>query len=104
MASWDWVNSWRFLFPGKSLSAYVPFHVAPEYVGHFYGIILTLIAGFYAILGGMASIVWADVIQYVIMVVVSVIIAGIAMGSLETHTLNVPAGWYNPFFGWDTRA
>jgi Na+/proline symporter len=91
----------EIFIPWNLVAPYVPFEVSAEYVPHFYGIILTLIAGFYAILGGMASIVWADVIQYFIMLVVSVVIAYIAMTSLGTHHLNVPEGWYSPFFGWD---
>lgn len=90
----------EIFIPWEAVAPYVPFTVAPAYVGHFYGILLTIIAGFYAILGGMSSIVWADVIQYVIMVVVSVIIAVLAMNALDTHQLKVPEGWYSPFFGW----
>ena len=49
------------------MQPYVPFTVAPEYVPHFYGVVFTLISVIYAILGGMSSIVWADVVQYLIM-------------------------------------
>lgn len=91
----------EIFIPWNLVAPYVPFEVPTAYIPHFYGIILTLIAGFYAILGGMASIVWADVIQYFIMLVVSVVIAYIAMHNLSVHHLNVPNGWYNPFFGWD---
>ncbi len=91
----------EIFIPWEVVAPYIPFTVTPEYVPHFYGIILTLIAGFYAILGGMASIVWADVIQYFIMVVVSVVIAYIAMTKLAAGHLNVPEGWYSPFFGYD---
>ncbi|MDJ1498664.1 Na+:solute symporter [Cytophagaceae bacterium DM2B3-1] len=91
----------EIFIPWNLVAPYVPFEVPTAYIPHFYGIILTLIAGFYAILGGMASIVWADVIQYFIMLVVSVVIAYIAMHNLSIHHLTVPDGWYSPFFGWD---
>jgi solute:Na+ symporter, SSS family len=72
-----------------------------QYVPHFYGIIFTLFAVLYAILGGMNSIVWADVVQYTIMTISAVIIAVIAMvklGNVDIATL-VPEGWGSPLFG-----
>lgn len=89
--------------PWNLVEAYVPFHVAPEYVAHFYGIIFTLFAMFYSILGGMHSIVLGDVIKYAIMTVGCIAIAVIAMMNLHGHgghALNVPHGWADPFFGW----
>jgi Na+(H+)/acetate symporter ActP len=78
--------------------AYVPF-VPPEYVPHLYGVAFTLFAMFYSILGGMTSIVWADVIQYTIMTVSAILIGVIAMIALSDNPLIVPEGWMNPFFG-----
>jgi Na+/proline symporter len=48
----------------------------------------------------MSSIVWADVLQYVIMTVSSLVIGIIAMNALAGSTLQVPEGWKSPFFGW----
>jgi len=50
----------EIFIPWQLVAPYVPFAVPAAYAGHFYGIVLTLLAGFYAILGGMASIVWAE--------------------------------------------
>ena len=86
--------------PWHLVEAYVPFTIAPEYVPHAYGIVFTLFAMFYSILGGMHSIVLGDVIKYIIMTVACVSIAVIAMINLHGHSLNVPEGWFNPFFGW----
>lgn len=89
--------------PWNYVEAYVPFHVSPEYVAQFYGIIFTLFAMFYSILGGMHSIVLGDVIKYVIMTIGCIAIAIIAMTNLHGHggqTLHVPTGWGDPFFGW----
>ena len=55
---------------------------------------------FYSILGGMHSIVLGDLIKYIIMTVGCIAIAIIAFTHLQGHTLNVPKGWSNPFFGW----
>jgi Na+/proline symporter len=87
--------------PWEIVKDYVPFQVAPQYVAHFYGIIFTLFAMFYSILGGMHSIVLGDLIKYAIMTVGCIAIAVIAMIHLNGHTLNVPAGWSDPFFGWN---
>ena len=85
--------------PWNAIEAYVPFYVAPQYVPHLYGIIFTLFAMFYAILGGMHSIVVGDVIKYIIMTIACIWVAVIAYMRLKTGTLNVPNGWYSPFFG-----
>jgi Na+/proline symporter len=86
--------------PFEAIQPYIPFTVSPEYVPHFYGIIFTLIAMAYAVMGGMSSIVWADVIQYIIMAVASLVIAIIAMSALSSQSLAVPDGWFSPFFAW----
>jgi SSS family solute:Na+ symporter len=90
----------EIFLPWEVVAPYVPFHVPEAYVAHVYGLAFTIVAVFYTILGGMTSIVLADLIQYLIMTVAAVVIAGIAMGQLATHPLVVPAGWHNPFFGW----
>jgi solute:Na+ symporter, SSS family len=91
----------QIFIPWENIQPYVPFIVTPEYVPHFYGIIFTLFAMFYSILGGMHSIVLGDVIKYAIMSVACISIAVIAMMKLHSpggHPLVVPKGWLNPFF------
>jgi solute:Na+ symporter, SSS family len=90
----------EIFIPWNIVQPYVPFSIAPEYVAHFYGIVFTLFAMFYSILGGMHSIVLGDLIKYAIMTVGCIAIGAIAMMHLQGKTLNVPAGWANPFFGW----
>ncbi len=87
--------------PWEIVSPYIPFDVPAQFVPHVYGIIFTLVAVFYTIIGGMTSIVLADLLQYIIMTVASIAIAVIAMLALHGHSLNVPDGWMNPFFGWN---
>ena len=87
--------------PWNLVQPYIPFDIAPQYVAHFYGIVFTLFAMFYSILGGMHSIVIGDLIKYAIMTVGCIAIAVIAMMHLHGNTLNVPKGWENPFFGWN---
>jgi len=87
--------------PWEFTSQFIPFDIPMEYVPHFYGIIFTCFAIFYSLLGGMMSIVWADVIQYIIMAISSIVIAILAMMALSENQFIVPDGWASPFFGWN---
>ena len=87
--------------PWDAVKNYVPFDIAPHYVAHFYGIVFTLFAVFYSVLGGMHSIVLGDLIKYAIMTIGCIAIAVIAMQHLNGNKLNVPHGWTDPFFGWN---
>ena len=89
----------EIFIPWHMVSVYVPFDVPPQYVAHFYGVIFTLFAMFYSILGGLHSIVLGDMIKYAIMTIASFSIAIIAYINLQSKSLNVPDGWYRPFFG-----
>ena len=90
--------------PWDMAQPYIPFNVPLEYVPHIYGITFTMFAVFYAVLGGMASIVWADVLQYFIMTISAILIGVLAMKAMTVETLNVPDGWGTPFFGQIGRA
>ena len=85
--------------PWDLIKGYVPFNVAPQYVPHVYGIIFTLFAMFYSILGGMHSIVVGDMVKYGIMTVACIWIGIIATAHMQGNPLHVPNGWYSPFFG-----
>lgn len=87
--------------PWDAVKQYVPFSIAPHYVAHFYGIVFTLFAVFYSVLGGMHSIVLGDLIKYAIMTIGCIAIAVIAMQHLNGSNLRVPHGWNDPFFGWN---
>ena len=86
--------------PWTEVKNYLPFDIPPQYVAHFYGIIFTLFAAFYSILGGMHSIVLGDLIKYLIMTVACIAIAIIAWQHLQQQSLIVPDGWLDPFFSW----
>jgi solute:Na+ symporter, SSS family len=89
----------EIFIPWEVASRFVPFTLRVEHVPHFYGIIFTLFAVFYSVLGGMSGIVLADIIQYIIMAICSIVIAFIAFNALGDSQLTVPDGWMNPFFG-----
>ena len=100
--------AYGFIGLGKFMEIFIPWEyvnqflnlsISIEYVPHLYGIVFTLFAVFYTVLGGMTSIVWADVLQYTIMTIASIAIGVIAFNAVGTYGLNVPDGWMNPFFG-----
>jgi len=102
--------AYGFIGLGKFMEIFIPWEVvnqylnialAPEYVPHLYGIVFTLFAVSYTVLGGMTSIVWADVLQYTIMSIASVAIGIIAFIAVGNNPLNIPEGWMTPFFGWE---
>ncbi len=90
----------EIFLPWEAIQPYLGIHVAPEFVPHIYGIVFTLAAVAYTILGGMRSIVLADVLQYTIMTISAVVVAVIAMTALAANPLVVPDGWMSPWFGW----
>jgi len=105
--------AYGFVGLGKFLMLFVPWSyvcetfgmsqsiISSEYIPHAYGIVFTLFATFYAIMGGMASIVWADILQYAIMTVSAIVIGVIAMGYVTPGLLDslTPEGWNTPLFG-----
>jgi Na+/proline symporter len=90
----------QIFVPWNLIKGYMPFTLQPKYVPHFYGIVFTLIATLYAILGGMHSIVLGDVIKYVIMIVACLAVGVIAWQHMGGQKLLTPSGWSDPFFGW----
>lgn len=103
--SYGFIGIGKFMeifFPWSEVSQYVPFDVPAQYVPHFYGIFFTSIATFYVMLGGMLSIVWTDVIQFLIMTVSGLVIVIIGMSMVSPDMIQnfVPVGWDNPFFSW----
>jgi Na+/proline symporter len=102
--------AYGFVGLGKFVEIFLPWEVvqpmlginmAPEYVPHLYGIVFTLAAVLYTILGGMRSIVLADVLQFTIMTISAIVVAVIAMTALAHTPLVVPDGWMSPWFGWE---
>ncbi|MBK8807300.1 MAG: Na+:solute symporter [Bacteroidales bacterium] len=105
--------AYGFVGLGKFLTIFIPWSfvcehlglsqdiIPAQYVPHAYGIVFTIFATFYAIMGGMVSIVWADVMQYGIMTVSALVIGIVAMNQVTPGLLDslTPNGWNSPFFG-----
>ncbi len=78
---------------------HININIAPQHYYKIYGVIFTLLASIYAIVGGMRSIILTDIIQYSVLTLASLVIAFSAMKTLLVHKLIVPDGWFSPWFG-----
>ena len=83
---------------GKFASVFFPYNVAPEV----YAIIFMGITTFYVVLGGMYSVVFTDLIQFILLTIVSIVIGIIAFNKVPPNALyqSVPEGWFDLSFGW----
>lgn len=99
--------AYGFVGVGKFMEIFIPWEVVSswlhveldsQYVPHLYGIVFTSFAVLYTLLGGMVSIVWADLIQYTIMTLAAVAVGIIAFMAVGRHGLPVPDGWMTPSF------
>jgi Na+/proline symporter len=103
MLAYGFIGLGKFVEIFLPLKTVLPFmsFVPDAYVPHVWGIAFTLIAVFYSLMGGMMSIVWADVAQYALMAIASVGVAVVATLHLDIDALSalLPAGWHSPGFG-----
>jgi SSS family solute:Na+ symporter len=67
-----------------------------------YAIIVLSLTAVYAIKGGMISVVITEVMQFLLLTIISIVIGVIALCSVSPDMIanNIPDGWLNPFFGW----
>jgi Na+/proline symporter len=83
---------------GKFAQVFFPWDLPPEV----YAMVFMGVATIYVIMGGMLSVVITDLIQFSILTVASVFIAGVAIVKTTPAQIaeRVPEGWNNLFFGW----
>lgn len=91
--------AYGFIGIGKFAASFLPWDISPNA----YALIFTGITTLYVIKGGMFSVVFTELAQYVIMAVASITIGVIAINRVSPEALQaaVPAGWKNIFFGWN---
>jgi solute:Na+ symporter, SSS family len=92
---------------GKFAVVMLPWHFTSATSGLFtnenvYAIIILGVTSLYVIKGGMVSVVITEVMQFTILTIASFIIGIIALCRVSPGMIQnkVPAGWFNPFFGW----
>ena len=97
--------AYGFIGIGKFATVFLPWELSadPWLNETFYGLIFTSLTAVYVIKGGMYSVVFTEVLQYVIMTIASIAIGIIAMQQVSPEVLAqfVPDDWGNIFFGWE---
>lgn len=90
--------SYAFIGVGKFAAGILPWDLAPN---TYATIILSLTAA-YVTLGGMYSVVLTDILQFFLLTVASLFVAGIAIYNTTGEQLAAatPEGWGNLWFGW----
>lgn len=73
-----------------------------DYNDRAYGLLIVLFTAIYVVRGGMYSVVFTEVMQFMVMTVACIAIAYVAMSNVAPDALAraVPAGWSDPFFSW----
>jgi len=68
-----------------------------------YALIFMGVTAIYVVTGGMFSVVFTEVLQFLIMTIASIAVGIIAMNKVSPDMLTklVPEGWGNLFFGWE---
>lgn len=96
--------AYGFIGIGKFAAVFLPFQLSPDPTTNeiYYGLIFTFLTAIYVIKGGMFSVVFTEVLQYVIMTIASVAIGIIAMQKVSPELLaqHIPEGWTDITFGW----
>jgi Na+/proline symporter len=90
--------SYAFKGIGKFAVIFFPWDLSPDT----YALIIFVITTLYVVKGGMYSVVFTELLQFVIMTVAAIAVGIIAMNSVSSEALNavIPAGWKELFFGW----
>jgi len=83
---------------GKFAQVFLPWDLTPD----MYALIILSITTLYVVKGGMLSVVFTEVLQFIIMTIASVAVGIIAMVKVSPEMLEkvIPEGWKNIFFGW----
>ena len=97
--------AYGFIGIGKFAAIFLPWelHVDPHTNEVIYGLIITALTAIYVVKGGMVSVVFTEVLQFLIMTVACVVIGIIAMQQVSPEMLNkvIPDGWASLSFGWE---
>jgi len=90
--------SYAFKGIGKFAVIFFPWDLSPDT----YALIIFAITTLYVVKGGMYSVVFTELLQFVIMTIAAIAVGIIAMNMVSSEALNavIPAGWKDLFFGW----
>ncbi len=91
--------SYAFKGIGKFAIIFFPWDLSPDT----YAMIIFACTALYVIKGGMYSVVFTEILQFVIMTVAAIAVGVIAMNAVSPEALNaaIPNGWKDIFFSWE---
>ncbi|UCG85432.1 MAG: Na+:solute symporter [Gemmatimonadota bacterium] len=96
--------AYGFIGIGKFAATFLPWELSadPTTNVNLYGLIITAITTLYVVKGGMFSVVFTEVLQFIVMTIACIAVGLIAMYQVSPAMLDavVPDGWHNMFFGW----
>ncbi len=96
--------AYGFIGIGKFAAAFLPWSLSvnPQVNANIYGLIITAITTIYVVKGGMYSVVFTEVMQFVVMTIGCVWVGIIAMQRVSPEMLDgaLPAGWRGLWPGW----
>ena len=97
--------AYGFIGIGKFAVVFLPWELSANQETNeiLYGLIFTGLTTIYVVKGGMFSVVFTEVLQYIVMTIASVAIGIIAMQQVSPEVLRnfIPDGWGELFFGWE---
>lgn len=95
--------AYGFIGIGKFAAVFLPWQLSadPHHNEILYGLIITALTTLYVVKGGMFSVVYTELMQFVIMTIACIAVGIIAMIKVSPDMLHgvVPEGWSNLFFG-----
>lgn len=96
--------AYGFIGIGKFAATFLPWTLAsdPTTNANLYGLVITALTTLYVVKGGMFSVVFTEVLQFVVMTIACIWVGVIAMWRVSPDTLHaaVPDGWGSVWFGW----
>jgi Na+/proline symporter len=96
--------AYGFLGVGKFAATFLPWQLSTDPITNvnLYGLIITAITTLYVVKGGMFSVVFTEVLQFLVMTVACVWVGFIAIQATtpEAIAAAVPDGWDSLWFGW----
>ena len=90
--------SYAFKGIGTFASTFLPWDLSSDV----YALVILGITTLYIVKGGMYSVVFTEVLQFIIMTVAAIAVGLIAMNQVSPEMIakSVPEGWKDLFFGW----
>ncbi|MCL6523115.1 MAG: Na+:solute symporter [Thermoflavifilum sp.] len=101
--AYGFVGVGKFLeifLPWNKIAPHLPFAISAHLAPALYGLLISLFALFYTLLGGLQGIVVNDIIKYSMLFIACMGMGFMIFRESGIHVLQVPTEWYQIGFGW----